>query len=413
MSAAPSTDPFSEMDAAYGAGVVRDPYPTFAKLCREAAVHRGSPHEMFQLDIAMSPEARKSAPPIFTVLGHDAVSEVLRDSARFSSSAYEMTMGIVMGHTILEMDAPEHGRYRGLLQKAFTRKAIDRWGEDLIGPVVAGHLDDFAGRGHAELRRELTFPFPVTVIAGMLGLPDEDLPQFHRWAVELISIGFDFQRSINASKALGEYFGRIVTERRADSRDDLISVLTHAELDGDTLDDDAIIAFLRLLLPAGAETTYRSLSNLLFGLLTHTDQLDAVRADRSLIPQAVEEGLRWESPLTGIIRKCVRDTEVAGVKIPAGAMLSVGVAAANHDETRYKHPEKFDIFRKQRQSMAFGFGAHRCLGMHLARVETEIALGELLDRFPDLRLDPAAEDLHITGLIFRTPTSLPVLFTPR
>ncbi len=401
---------FEEMDRAYGAGVVRDPYPTYQKLRRECPVHPLGAHEMFGLGLAF--ERPEGTPPLFTVLSHDAVSEVLRDAERFSSKAYESTMGLVMGRTILQMDEPEHRRYRGIVQKAFSKQALERWERDLIQPVVTDHVERFAARGHADLRRELAFPFPVTVIAGMLGLDEKDLEDFHRWAVELISIGFDFQRSIQASKVLGEYLAGLVAERRADPRDDLTSVLAHAELEGTRLSDDEIIAFLRLLLPAGAETTYRSLSNLIFALLTHTDQLEALRGDRSLLDAAIEEALRWETPITGIIRQSTRDTELAGVKIPQGAMINVCLAAANHDETRYENPDAFDIFRPRKQSMEFGFGAHRCLGMHLALSETRVAIETLLDRFPDLHLDPEAEDVHVTGLIFRTPTALPVRFTP-
>ncbi len=404
------SDSFAEMDRAYGAGVVRDPYPTFQKLRRECPVQPLTTHEMFGIGLQLP--RPDDAPPIFTVLSHETVSEVLRDGERFSSKAYEHTMGLVMGRTILQMDEPEHRRYRALVQKAFTMKALERWERDLIRPVVTDHVERFAARGHADLRRELTFPFPVTVIAGMLGLHEKDLEDFQRWAVELISIGFDFQRSVQASKVLGEYLAGLVAERRADPRDDLTSVLAHAELDGNRLSDDEIIGFLRLLLPAGAETTYRSLSNLIFALLTHTDQLEALRGDRSLLDAAIEEALRWEPPLTGIIRQCTRDTELAGVRIPEGSMIGVCLAAANHDESRYENPDAFDIFRPLKQSMEFGFGAHRCLGMHLARSETRVAIETLLDRFPDLHLDPEAEDVHITGLIFRTPTALPVRFTP-
>ncbi len=403
------SDPFEELDRGYGAGSVRDPYPIFAEWRRKGDVQPSTPHEMMGLQLGPRPD---NAPPGFTVLSHAAVSEVLRDGERFTSRAYATTMGIVMGHTILEMDEPEHTRYRSLVQKGFTKKALARWESELIGPVIRECIDSFAADGRADLRRSLMFPFPVNIIARMLGLPDTELDRFHRHAAELISIGFDWERGLRASKALGETFAALIAERRRDPRDDIVSVLTHAEIEGNTLSDDDIIAFLRLLLPAGAETTYRSASNLLFGLLTHPEQLEAVRKDRSLIPQATEEALRWESPLTGIIRMASRDTKLAGVAIPKGAFLSVCVAAANHDETRYDAPEKFDIFRPARQHMSFGFGAHRCLGMDLARLETQVALEALLDRFPDLRLDPDVEDVHITGLIFRSPTSLPVLFTP-
>ena len=185
-----------------------------------------------------------------------------------------------------------------------------------------------------------------------------------------------------------------------------------AQAEGRTVlsSDDDIFAFLRLLLPAGAETTYRSSSNLIFGLLTRPEQLDAVRADRSLVPQAIEEGLRWEPPLTGIMRTTVRDVELGGVRVPAGAMLSVTLGAANHDPDRWDEPERFDLFRDPQQHMAFAFGPHMCLGIHLARMETTVVLNKVLDRLPGLRLDPDADDVHITGMTFRSPASLPVRY---
>jgi cytochrome P450 len=248
------------------------------------------------------------------------------------------------------------------------------------------------------------------VIAGLLGLPESDLPAFHRWAVELISVAFDPPRGLAASRTLAEYLTPRIEAARRQPGDDLISLLAHAELDGSRLGDEHILGFLRLLLPAGAETTYRSSSNLLFGLLSRPEQLAALRDDRGLMAQAIEEGLRWEPPLTGISRMCTVDTEVCGVRIPAGANVSVVLGSANRDESRYERPDEFDIFRPQRQHMAFAFGPHRCLGMHLARMETEVALNAVLDRLPGLRLDPAAHDVHITGRGFRAPRSLPVLF---
>jgi cytochrome P450 len=273
-------------------------------------------------------------------------------------------------------------------------------------------IDRFATRGHADLVRELTFPFPVSVIAGMIGVDEADLTDFHRMATELISITLDPARGIRASQGLREMFARVLAERRAAPRDDLMSVLAAAELDGTKLDDEAIYAFLRLLAPAGAETTYRSLSNLLFGLFQHRDQLDALRADRALMPQAIEEGLRWEPPLLGIARTTTREVEIDGVVLPAGTSISVNLGAANRDEARFPDPDVFDIFRPQKTNVAFATGAHRCLGLHLARMESTVALNTLFDRLPNLRLDPAEEDIHISGLTFRSPLSLPVLFDP-
>jgi cytochrome P450 len=174
-----------------------------------------------------------------------------------------------------------------------------------------------------------------------------------------------------------------------------------------------IFSFCRLLAPAGAETTYRSSSNLLFGLLSHPEQLAALRADRTLMRQAIEEGLRWEAPLTGIVRTCIRDTEVCGVPIPAGTVVAVGLGSANHDERRWEDPERFDIFRPQRQHIAFAAGPHTCLGMHLARMETRVVIDALLDRLPNLALDPEAHDVHVGGDSFRAPHALPVVFDPR
>jgi cytochrome P450 len=399
-------DFIEEMDRGYQADLVRDPYPVYHELRRESPVFVGHLWQRLGLPMRLSAE---QLPPAYSVLGHAAVSEVLRDGERFSSAVYAHSIGLVMGRNILGMDEPEHGAYRKLLQKGFIRRALERWESEAIRPVVREHVARFAARGHADLLRELHFPFPVTVIARMLGLPERDLEQFHRQALHLISIGFDWERSLRASQALGEYFGGIVAERRRRRRDDLVSTLAHATLDGKRLSDEEIIAFLRLLLPAGAETTYRSSANLAFGLLTHPEQLEAIRRDRSLIPQAIEEGLRWEPPLSIIVRVATRDTELAGVRIPRDAVLSVNVAAANHDETRYAEPERFDIFRPPRQHLAFGFGPHRCLGMHLARIETQVVLETLLE-LPELRLDPEGGDAHIRGLVFRSPNRLPVRF---
>jgi len=256
--------------------------------------------------------------------------------------------------------------------------------------------------------RNLTFPFPVTVIARLLGLPREDLPQFHRKAVELISVGFDFDRGMRASQGLYEYFCGIIEERRVNPSDDVISVLTKAELEGERLTNDEICAFLRLLLPAGAETTYRSSSNLLFGLLTNPEQLDALRNDRALMTQAIEEGLRWEPPLLTIMRTATRDTVVDGVEVNAGATIVVNMGSANHDEKVWDHAEEFDILRTPKQHMAFAWGPHMCLGLHLARMETRVVLSRLLDRLPGLRLDPDADAPYITGMTFRAPPALPV-----
>ena len=403
-----SYDPFADFDAAAGIGAVRNPFPVWDELRAQCPVHAGNLEGRF----GVQPFGEIMAEP--TVVPHhalsfDAVQQVLRDGETFTSSGYEQTIGLLFGHSILEMDEPEHHSYRALIQQAFTRKAMESWEVDIVRPVVNDLVDKFRDRGHAELVKELLFPFPVTVIGKMIGLPDDDLPVFHRKGVELITIMSDIERGYNASLWLYDYFQKIIVERRADPRNDLISVLAQAELDGQQLTDDEIIAFLRLLLPAGAETTYRSSSNLMFGLLSNPDQLEALRNDRSLMPQAIEEGVRWEPPLTSIGRTAARDVEIEGVLIPKGSPVSVCMASANRDASRWENPDAFDIFRDQKQHMSFAFGPHMCLGMHLARMETSVAINAILD-LPNLRLDPSAEDVHISGLAFRAPNALPVLF---
>jgi cytochrome P450 len=406
------SDPFEKFNRAQGVGAIVDPYPGLAMMRAQSAVHRinlaGMMSEMgklAQFNMMMANE-------IYTVLSYDAVFEVLRDGARFCSAGYKKSMGLVMGDTILAKDGTDHLRSRALISRAFTKRAIDRWESELVRPIVNAYVDRFAARGEADLVRELTFPFPVHVVAAMIGLPESDHPAFHRLAVELISIGIDFDGAIRAARELRELFAPVVAARREKPGDDLISVLAHAELDGSSLSDEEIYAFLCLLAPAGAETTYRSSSNLLCGLLSNPDQFEAVRADRSLIPQAIEEGLRWEPPLLSIMRTASHDTELAGVPIPAGAPVAVNLGAANRDPSRWDDPERFDLFRPQKPHIAFAVGPHVCLGMHLARMETRVLLDVLFERLPKLRIDPDAKDNAITGLIFRSPKELRVRFDP-
>jgi len=384
------------------AGDSRDPYPELAAARKANPVQR--------LDMSNMPH--DEAKPVFFVYRYDDILEVLRDGETYSSGQIiELIMGDVMGrHIMLGMDDPEHRRYRALVSTAFGPKAIARWEAQLIDPIASDLIDRFDGRGHAELVREFTFPYPTQVIAGMLGLPRADYQRFQRWSIAILSVFTRREAAIAASEQVKEYLAGILDDRRREPRDDLISDLAQAELDGERLSDEEIYSFLRLLLPAGVETTYRSTGNLLFSLLSRPDQLDAVRADRSLIPQAIEETVRYEAPLLNITRIATRDTVLGGVPIPAGSTLMTMLAAANRDESRWNDPDHYDIFRAVRPSVAWGQGPHICLGMHLARVEMRVALNLLLDRLPGLRLDPDGDDPHIRGQVFRSPTSLPVLF---
>ena len=272
-------------------------------------------------------------------------------------------------------------------------------------------IDSLASPGRADLVRRLTFAFPVRVIARILGLPEGDSQQFQRWSIELISMIVNWDRGLAAWNALRAYFDERAAERRARPRDDLISELVQTEVDGQRLTDDDIFAFLILLLPAGIETTYRSLGNLLFALLTHPDQLDQVVENPELRASAIEEGLRWETPLLMIPRRSVRNARLGGVDVPAGRELNVFIGSANRDERHYAEPDRFDIHRAPAPHMSFGSGPHMCLGMHLARTETRVALDAILERLHDLRLDPAAPRPRIVGSVFRSPDTLPASFT--
>ena len=352
----------------------------------------------------------------FEIYRYDDVAAVMRDNATFSSSSIRAEMGPVMGEYVLVgMDEPEHKRLRSLVQLPFRPKSIAHWEDDLVTPVVDGMIDAFADRGHAELVREFTYRYPVQVIAVILGLPREDHVQFHEWANAITSFAADIPTGIRSSRELRSYLADVLEDRRTHPRDDFVTELVMAERDGERLDDEEIFSFLRLLLPAGAETTYRATGNFLFGLLSQPEQLAAVQADRSLMTQAVEESIRWEPPLLITSRSALADTEVAGVPIPAGSELIANVGSANHDETRWERAEEFDIFREPKPMISFGVGVHMCLGMHLARMEMRVAVSRLLDRCPNLRFDPDAferDDAHIHGQTFRSPTTLPVLFDP-
>jgi cytochrome P450 len=393
-------DDFGAFDDAVS-GDVRDPYTELARLRREEPVQRldtsGMPHE--------------ESKPVFIVYRYEEAQQLLRDNETFSSSGVIAAFGPVLGERVmLGTDEPVHGRLRSLVSKAFSQKALARWEDELVGRVGNALIDKFAGNGKADLVKEFTFDYPSQIIAGLLGLPEQDYPQFQRWSISLLSWIMNPERGLAASAALCEYFAPILQARRAEPKDDLISRLAEAEIDGQKLDDEEIFSFLRLLLPAGVETTYRALGNLLLALLSDPSQLDAIRADRSLLPQAIEEGVRWEPPLLTITRTATRDTELAGIPIPAGSSVMPMLGAANRQEDRYPEPDHFDIFRQGRGHLGWGHGVHVCLGMHLARLEMRTAINLLLDRLPNLRLDPGANDPHIRGQVFRSPTSLPVLF---
>ena len=385
-------------------GNVRNPYPEFERFRAEEPVQR--------IDVSVMPG--EEGKPLFVVYRFEEAQQLLRDNETFSSSIILSAYGEALGKRVmLGMDEPEHGRHRALVAKAFSQKGLARFQDELVARVANDLIDKMAPKGKANLVKEFTFPYPTRVIAGLLGLPEEDFLRFQKWSLALLSYALNPEQGLEASKALVEYYRPILVARRENPRDDLISRLAVAEIDGERLEDEEIFSFLRLLLPAGVETTYRSLGSLLLALLSDPEQLEAIRADRSLLPQAIEEGVRWESPLLTITRVATRDTELGGVAIPAGATVMPMLGSANRQEDRYPDPDTFNIHRQAKANLGWGHGVHVCLGMHLARLEMRTAVNLLLARLPNLRLDPDGKDPHIRGQVFRSPTSLPVLFDPQ
>jgi len=374
------------------------------------------PHEMWKDRRADCPVRSIGRPTgereTFMVMRHDDVEAVLRDPATFSSAIHHEMMGPVMGETMLGMDGQEHRDHRDLVAKAFRASALERWGTELIEPAIQELLDRIAPTGRADLVRDVTSQYPVQVIAGIVGIPVSDYARFQDWADGITSIAVDPERAIRSSTELIEYLLPIVEDRRANPRDDLVSDLVTAEVEGKHLTNDRILAFLRLLLPAGAETTFRALGNCFVALLTHPDVLDRVAADRTLVAPVIEETLRWETSVTIISRNATTDTEISGCPIPAGAAVMLMTSSSNRDESSYEHSDEFDIDRPAQNHLFFGTGRHQCLGMHLARLEMRIGINVVLDRLPGLRLDPDAPPPTIEGFAFRSPPAIPVVFDP-
>jgi cytochrome P450 len=388
-----------------GMGAVGDAsqYPMLAELRATAAVHRGWP----EMGIPANPG---DAQQVFSVYSFDAVKAVFTDNKTFSTRCYEAIVRPLQGPTILEMQEPEHAVYRKLHEFAFARPSMRRWEAELVRPLVERTVDRFRQVKRADLVEEVFMPIPVRVIAALIGLPESDIPEFHRLAIDLLGFHSDMECALRASAQLKEYFVGILADRRREPQDDMVTVLAESNIDGVTMSDEQIFGFMRNLLPAGAETTSRSTANLALGLLTHPDQVAAVQADRSLLPQAIEEGIRWETPLLNFMRETTRHVEFHGVEIPEGSAVAMNLGSANHDENRWDDPEAFNIFRDRKPHIGFGHGAHVCLGMHLARLESTLIFNTLFDRLPGLRLDPDAPLPYVSGTFFRSPQHLNVIW---
>ncbi len=351
------------------------------------------------------------APANFMVTRYADSERVLRDWETFSSSINGEVIGQYMGDLILAMNGREHRQYRNLVAHAFRASVLDRWDATLVRPVIDELLDEIAPLGAADLVASITSRYPVQVICGIVGIPLEDHAQFAQWAEEINMGPLHHERGMAASIGMRGYLEPLVEARRAHPTGDLLSELVHAEVDGERLSDEKIYGFLRLLLPAGAETTFRVMGNALYALLTHPDDLARVVADPDgLLAEVIEETLRWETSVTMVSRVAAVDTEVHGCPIAAGSPVNVLTGSSDRDEERFADADEWKLGRPTQHHLAFGTGPHQCLGMHLARLELRAGLAAILDRLPNLRLDPDAPSPVIQGYAFRGPDHLPVLF---
>ncbi|MFC0302818.1 cytochrome P450 [Sphingomonas sp. C8-2] len=399
----PNYDPFNSDEINFGDHA--DPYPLIARWRAEAPVIEGGYRPLMGLPAALYPDRK-----MFTVVGSSEVNEVLTDTDRFSNAGYKFNLGVTFGQgSISTMDNPEHGRWRRIFQKIFLPQYVKKWGETIVDPVVHGLMDKFLPLGHADLIEQFTLRYPFEVIYHQLALPEEDVHTFQRLALGQTDY-VNHEKAIEAGRKLGDYFTALVEERRRDPGEDLVSLLALTEVDGEYLPHEVLISFLRQLMNAAGDTTYRGTSILLTALLEHPDQMEAIRADRGLIPQAIEEALRWDGPVAVQMRMAAVDTELAGVAIPAGSLLDVVAGAANRDPEIYADPDRFDIFRDRKPHFAFSRGPHICVGQHLARVEMTRALHAALDHLPGLRFDPDKAPPQIQGSMMRVPRHLYVRF---
>ena len=402
-------DPFTALLKVAGESHIEDPYPALVELRKK----RGT---VLETDLSVTAGATRWETwepdrPLYAVLGFEEVSQVLLDNRNFSNSVYQSTLGITFGKSVTTMDPPDHTRYRGLFQPAFTPRMLEKLRLS-FQQVLDRLFANFEKRGSADLVGELALHFPFQFIMDLMSMPAEQRTLFHKLAAAQACVSFDPEHSVEASRILGNYLSPLIDERRANGGDDdFVGVMARAEVDGQQLPQEIIIAFFRQLMNAGGDTSYHGFSNILTALFTHPEQLDEIRQDRSLIKQAIEEGLRWEPPLPAtIIREAINTVEIGGIKIPAGAAVQLALGVANRDEQVWENPERFDIHRTPKRHLAFGYGPHICIGQHLARLELTMALNQILDRLPDVRLDPDKPAPQILGFTMRGAHSVHVVF---
>lgn len=380
----------------------RDPFPLFARARAESPVY---PHPGL---------------PITSVFRYADVQAILRDAETWSSR-FPPPPGIDPANmpepSMIGQDPPQHTRLRGLVSQAFTPRIIRRL-EPRIHEIAHELLDAALRQRDVDLVQALTYPLPVIVIAEIIGVPSEDREQFKEWSDKAVaSLGNGLfapptpERMRELGRLLdemGTYFARLADERRRAPREDLLTGLVQAEVEGSKLTHDEMLRMLVLLLVAGNETTTTLIGNAVVELLAHPDQLQRLRAQPDLMESAVDEVLRYSSPVQLDPRCAKRSVELHGHTIEAGQIVVCWIGSANRDEAVFDNADGFDVGRSDNRHIAFGFGPHYCLGANLARLETQVALRVLLQRTRSFaRTDDALLPLH-QSIVFRAVTSLPV-----
>lgn len=365
----------------------------------------------------------------YIVSRYEDVARVFKDRAsQFTTDNYDWQIEPVHGRTILQLSGREHAVRRALVAPAFRGSEL----QNTFLPVIRRNSEEliaaFRDRGSADLVADYATRFPVNVIADMLGLDKADHERFHGWYTSVIAFLGNLAGDPEVTAAgertraeFAEYMFPIIAARRENPGDDLLSTLCAAEVDGVRMSDEDIKAFCSLLLAAGGETTDKAIAGIFANLLTHPDQLAAVRADRSLVDRAFAETLRYTPPVHMIMRQTAVEVELAGGTLPAGATVTCLIGSANRDGGRYRDPDRFDIFRDDLTTttafsaaadhLAFALGRHFCVGALLARAEVETGVNQLLDAMPDLRLADGFVPTE-RGVFTRGPETLPVVFTP-
>ena len=362
--------------------------------------------------------------PCYTLFKYDDVMRVMRDSTLFTSGFIAEGLGAFFDGLILTaMDGEEHKKMRNLLQPVFMPDTVNRWKADRIDRVIREEfLEPMVADKQADLM-DFALYFPIRVIYSLIGFPEdrpEEIKQYAAWALAILKgpqvdpakAEAAKKEAMEAVQALYGAIREVVEQRRAEGGegDDLISRLIVAEYEGESLDDHQITTFVRSLLPAAGETTTRTFGTLMTLLLERPELLARIREDRSLVNKAIDEAVRFEPVATFKVRQAAQDTEIRGVQVPKGAMVSCIVSSANRDEDAFEDADTFNIDRRQKPSFGFRFGPHMCIGQFVAKTEINCAVNAILDLMPNIRLDPSKPAPEITGAQLRGPHSLPVVW---